>query len=500
VDCRILRHPLKLAQLLPRIRVDALNELFQTVPEHVFCDFLAALLADVPYRRLVSTVPPLLNDPSCREALFRVMCAMDAGTVVQLINNVPVAKLALVMRASASKLERLVGAIEPRRAAVVLIPVLQAPHPLLEWTLLPLIARVRHPERIAALANQVEPSLLVALLQGADEMQLSTLVNSLCDADFLPEGAAIRLLQLVSNDRPFVDYLVPLIQHGDAENIAILLHGVGTEQLLKVLHRVSAEGVLRLLDHVNPEIVVSLCNGPLEKIIPAMAKLAGKAMKNRTVATVSERVTNRMANSITTVRRAADKGKMERGASSEDPDQSSDVCRGFVTRWTKKTKFMEPFAYTVGEQVQVWSRSRLEWLDGAVLEVIPSVCNRRRTQTFASVKVFTSKFKEKLIRSQDVHKLLRKVARERPSFIVDDTVRVWCGNRCEWVDGVVDLVCEAPSVGNGVSIEKGAARVVHATGEMYIQSGQFGFLLLHAPAMRHPKVDCGQRRLPNNAC
>jgi len=323
---------------------------------------------------------------------------------------------------------------------------------------------------------------------GVEEMQLTAVCDSLRDEDLLPDGTAIRLLNIMSDDIAFVEgHLVPLLQLADAEKIVILLQGMRAEQFVKFLRTVSPQKILRLLDHTNADLVVCLCNGPLEELIPALADKAGSAMKSSTVALVSEHVGNKLAAGLAVI----DRGKAQRGVASADAYQFGDFSRGIA----EKLKEMrcrshsrsppetdEPFPYEAGDKVQVWCRGRSVWLDGTVQEVIRASCFS------ASVRVQTVKAGVKHIRPEDVEKQLRRDAHGMPTFKVGHAVRIWCRSERKWRGGVVSEVCETTRIHEGINIEEGCVWAHLATRTelirrqaKLIRPSELGRLLRHAP-------------------
>jgi hypothetical protein len=151
----------------------------------------------------------------------------------------------------------------------------------LEDRVLPLLQNIEHPDRIAAVVNQVEPEVLFWFLRGSEPMALVALLNACVPSDFECEGALTVLLTELADHRGLVrKKVIPLIERSEAEKMAQIIQGVKAEQLMEVLHRVSLEDLVRLLAHTNAELIVRVFNGPLESTVATVAGITAGALQN----------------------------------------------------------------------------------------------------------------------------------------------------------------------------------------------------------------------------
>jgi hypothetical protein len=481
--------------------VGTVRRFLEFLPAEKVSDVLAHFVSDVPRRRINTVVLPLLNSPKARDPLCEALRFLNPATLIELVNVVELEKINIFMRVPAQKLGRLIENIEPGRASALLMPLLKEPMALLEGTLLPVIIRARHPEHLAVIANHVDISVLLPFVRGVEEMQIVSLLDSLCEEDFRPEGTVIRLLNLLSDDIDFLEkHLVPLVQRGDAQKIAVLLQGMRAEQFTGVLRAVSSEKLLLLLQNLNCSLVVRLCNGPLEELVPVLAGYAGTAMKkSNAIAAVSGHVGDQVEAGFAGVDSLVVRGKLLRGVQRDDRSKVGDFSRGLVSKLVlgqpvlakEVSRCSEPFPYEVGDKVQIWSKSRLRWRDA----IVQGLQWSSGPPFLASVYALLLDGSRNRIQSQEVQRRLRPAAHGIPSFTVGDSVRLWGCNcvremKYGWIYGVVvDKVGQTEQLHDGTSIEEGSVWVGFGNGHIrLLGSSDFGRLLRHAPTEPIPRL------------
>jgi len=357
--CRAtLWHPCKAFALLRKSQAPALRRFCENMPPELMEELLPKLFATVKLRRFSKVLAPLLNDLEVQSSLIAVARQLDASLIAEIINGVPPGKLDIVLRAPESALVQLISTIRRGRAGAVLIPVLNEDDSVLEGTLLPLLNKVTEPERIAAIANHIDPEVLLLMLRHIEASKLAELINALSPQDFNEDGSVILLLkELADNMSVLREKVVPLLTNCESVKLAQLVQGVKAAQLLEVLQRVDVEGVLRLLEHTNAELVVRLFNGPLEATVSGMAGSLADVMKLPVAASTVSKVTDALnevlavaemmqqdyegaedyiveqALSLDRIRQdVVAAGKVHRGAGAGDEYHFGDFTRGLIAR------------------------------------------------------------------------------------------------------------------------------------------------------------------------
>eukprot|EP00425_Heterocapsa_triquetra_P037047 CAMPEP_0195084598 /NCGR_PEP_ID=MMETSP0448-20130528/25247_1 /TAXON_ID=66468 /ORGANISM="Heterocapsa triquestra, Strain CCMP 448" /LENGTH=189 /DNA_ID=CAMNT_0040117933 /DNA_START=151 /DNA_END=718 /DNA_ORIENTATION=+ len=179
--------PAQGAAATARADAEAVSSLCRAVPSDTLGTVLPQIIDNVNSECVATVLAPLISDPELCAALVALLDALDADSIAEIASAVPAQKLHIVLRTPPEKLTALIGAVDSGRIKPVLIPVLQEPEELLRDTIVPLLSQVDNPERVAALANQVEPEVLFRLLREIDTDRLVALCNALKLEDFEPD-------------------------------------------------------------------------------------------------------------------------------------------------------------------------------------------------------------------------------------------------------------------------------------------------------------------------
>lgn len=344
-------HPSHALTLLRCTDGKALQQLCDDVPDDKLEVVLVKVLSELRCDHVEAVVVPLLNTAELRDSLVTLLCELDSEGVVQVIAKASPERLAVVLRARSEALAALVSHIQLSRITEVIIPMLEMEVELLATKLLPLMAEVEDPRRLASAINLVEKDVLQWFLEWGDPQRLAALITGLDEADLEAEGSAIVLLNRLADHRGMVrDKVMPLIKQAETAKIVQLIQGTKAENMLEVLHHVEVDGLLRLMDHTNADFAVRVLNGPVDMAIAIVAYGVADALKYETFRAPARQLTDVLNDGCKLVDKAAADiahtiglGKEERGAPDGDY-QFGDYTRGvLVTTSAMKDSLVETF-------------------------------------------------------------------------------------------------------------------------------------------------------------
>lgn len=328
----MVRRPGTVFGLWLRTDAHAVDSFLRDAPEHIMSSAFPALLQHVRRKDMLKAVPFLLNNTDLHPALLATMTTLGTCCLSRLLVEVPKTKLAIVLRVpDPDKIVAVAMGVSSDRAGDVLVPVLQESESLLESVLVPVMCIAKEPRHIGMLANEVPVQVLLRLLRGLNAHDMVSVLDSMCCEDLGQEGNASVLLRSVADEPDLVDSkIVPLMQRGNGEKIAKMVHCVPPKKLLELLRRIELDDLLKLLEHTNIDLAIQVLNGPLEAAVSHCSSMVGLALNNPHIATAAERMTDRVNADIARVQNFVAKGKQERGAFADDSYHFGDMTRGLL--------------------------------------------------------------------------------------------------------------------------------------------------------------------------
>jgi len=315
-----------------------------TVGEDRFRNVMMLFLQKIPRRRLLKTLPDIVNDPLLQHASNMMMNCVPPEHMAEVLNAVPVSKIAITLRCPAEALVEVALNVDRDRWTSCVIPMLvEQESKVLEENTAGVLQHMEQPKRIADLINHVPPSVLMLLAQSVPAECASALLNVLQPTDFQPESNCMRFLQLIA-DQPGLlsEKIGPLLSRVEAKKMAVLSSGIRPDKTLNVLLHVDVDGLLRLIQHLKPELSVRLFNGPFQNVLDMVSVFAADAMQDVATAEALKRGSYAVDDGLTaidTVREGfllgldglVNAGKSERGSQPHDPYQIGDISRGLLS-------------------------------------------------------------------------------------------------------------------------------------------------------------------------
>lgn len=240
----------------------------------------SSLLEGLESGRLCRVLPILLNEVELHQTLAAVMSLVKPNDLIEILSRVPPGHLRAVCKASPESMVQLLSHTEPEKVREMVIPMLLEPQNVIDGSLVPVLAKVQDPTRLAKIINLVDKEVLLHLLRHVDGEHLATLVNAFeNDKDFEAEGAVIRLLQEASKDYKLLqEKVAPLMRDVAANKTARVVCGVQPPKLLAVLRQVDCNSVLTLMASANEDLVVQILAGPLDSIATKTAPGVAEVM------------------------------------------------------------------------------------------------------------------------------------------------------------------------------------------------------------------------------
>lgn len=235
----------------------------------------SSLLEGLESGRLCRVLPILLKEVELHQTLAAVMSLVKPNNLIEILSRVPPGHLRAVCKASPESMVQLLSHTEPDKVREMVIPMLLEPQTVIDGSLVPVLAKVQDPTRLAKIINLVDKEVLLHLLRHVDGEHLATLVNAFeNDKDFEAEGAVIRLLQEASKDYKLLqEKVAPLMR-----DVARVVCGVQPPKLLAVLRQVDCNSVLTLMASANEDLVVQILAGPLDSIATKTAPGVAEVM------------------------------------------------------------------------------------------------------------------------------------------------------------------------------------------------------------------------------
>lgn len=339
IDGNSVLHFGTVVAMMQRTQVAPFRQLLKRVPVAVFQRALTTYLQEVDRKRLVELFPALCNDAGLVESLAVVQINIEPAYMVEVIKHARPSAVKALLRIAPEILAKLTESLDPQRFQL-LVPMTQEGDHLINDTLVPFITSVEHLERVAAVANTVDPGTLIAILRGVSPERLAAVIDGLGPANFEPGGTAITVLRMSADPEFVSDKLVPLFERAPVQRLLPVVDGVRPKALMDVLQRVEVEGLLRLIENTDPAITVRLLNGPLEPAVSAMSGRVADLLSNRGAASAVRNTSEAVAESLAAmdvvreglhlgVKEILARGKESRGGTEEEGGYKfGDITRG----------------------------------------------------------------------------------------------------------------------------------------------------------------------------
>eukprot|EP00929_Paragymnodinium_shiwhaense_P033793 TRINITY_DN18497_c0_g1_i3.p1 TRINITY_DN18497_c0_g1~~TRINITY_DN18497_c0_g1_i3.p1 ORF type:complete len:362 (+),score=51.46 TRINITY_DN18497_c0_g1_i3:558-1643(+) len=264
-----------------------------------------------------------------RETLSALLLVMDARCTVELIDAVPVEKLAVVLKAPADNVTAVLTNIRSHNFSQTLISLLQEPELVLAEKIVPLICAVSRPKHLALAVSHADLTPLLWVVRGARTQQLAIFIDAVQEEDYGPGGAVIAFIKAIRSEPDLVhEKILPVMNSGDAMKLATLIQGVWAKKLMDIMRRLSVEETLFLLENSRAEDLVNLCNGPLEGVIGWGASRFANAMR----APGGAIVLGTAASSVKKVQGVLEKGREARSSEGDAAEANASYRFGDFTR------------------------------------------------------------------------------------------------------------------------------------------------------------------------
>lgn len=176
-----VRQPATVLALVRHLKVYSLRHFLDTVPQAPLESTWSSLLEGLSRQRLCSVLPILLNEVEVHPTLAAVMSEVEPNNLIQILSRIPPGHLRAVCKVSPTSLIQLLSHLEPGKVLETVIPLLLEPQEIIERSLVPVLAKVQAPERLANIINLVDKEVLLHLLRNVDGEHLATLVNAFQD-------------------------------------------------------------------------------------------------------------------------------------------------------------------------------------------------------------------------------------------------------------------------------------------------------------------------------
>ncbi|CAE7604731.1 DHRS13 [Symbiodinium natans] len=327
-----LSHPRKTIALLARSDGRTLRRFCDKVPSQTMRGMLPALFSQVSDRQFIDVVVPLLSSSEQADALSKIACSLDTGAMLEVLNGALPGRLVIVLQAPPEALATIIADVGPGRIGAVVVPLLQEPEDLLRDRLVPLLRMVERPAHMAKIVDQVDASVLIALLRGVRAEALAAVVNGFCEEDFNTEGHVIQLLRALNSAPDLAnEKIVPLMEKGEPSKLVRLVQGIPAEKLLAVLSSTEADGVLRLLENTNADFAVRLFQLPLDSVISSMAGGFADVMADRNIAELVKHSTDTLQAGLAQADGVLARGLQARGADPSTGYKFGDLTRGLLS-------------------------------------------------------------------------------------------------------------------------------------------------------------------------
>jgi hypothetical protein len=328
-----MRYPHKSLALLRHADVHALNQLLDRAPKERLNLALSSLFQTVSRAHFENTFVPLVSTKELCGNLVTLLCVLAPADLGLFIREAPCQNLAIVLTAPEDKLSAFMAGIHADRLASSVVPIMQGPPELISGKLVPLLYKTDHPERIAALVNFIEPSILLAILREIPLSRIDALINALEEDDVTPRGALIQLMgSLVTEPHLVNEKVIPVIQQAPVNKLMPFLKRVRPDLIIPLLRLNDVDSVVRLIEHTNVELVGTLSDIHIEHGVAVAAGALAKALSNPTAACVIAKAMDALGNGIQTVDVAKNEGKRARGAAAQDAYRLGDVTRGVTAK------------------------------------------------------------------------------------------------------------------------------------------------------------------------
>eukprot|EP00933_Yihiella_yeosuensis_P030844 TRINITY_DN24402_c0_g1_i1.p1 TRINITY_DN24402_c0_g1~~TRINITY_DN24402_c0_g1_i1.p1 ORF type:complete len:304 (+),score=72.64 TRINITY_DN24402_c0_g1_i1:67-978(+) len=281
----------------------------------------------------------MVNDEELHPALASLMDVMHPKHLSQVLSSVPLDNIMAALSGRPEQLASVMSHLEEWRVVYVLIPVLRQKTSLITARMVPVLDKVRHPERIAAVANFLHIEVLIWMLEAIPAGRLAEFLDAFQHEDFVQTGCVITLLSKAQNDAWLIrQKVLPLMRDGEVKKIATLVKQVEASKLLEALQVLEVKGVLCLLSHTSLDLCVRLLNGPLEELVKNSAGGLAQAIQEHphlawAVQEGSESIGQVLCSfdeAKKQLQETVDRGKRERGASGVDQYHFGDFTRGMI--------------------------------------------------------------------------------------------------------------------------------------------------------------------------